>query len=395
MDRVGATRKLYYEDSHIKEFDAMVIDCRPYKDGYGVVLDRTAFFPAGGGQDSDNGTISDFNVLDVYEENGVIYHYMKVPFKIRDGVGIHGKIDWNTRFRRMQNHSGEHVVSGIIHEMFGFENVGFHMGADEVIIDTSGVVEGEDLKKVQQRANEIIWKNVPVTTEFPKAEKLKNMKYRSKLELTENVRIVTIESCDCCACCAPHVSRTGEIGIIKLLSSERRREGSRIRMLCGIDALRDYQMKSENIDAISSMLSSKAENSAEYLERYIEDKECIKRQNTELKKLLAAQKAGQLEKTDGNICIFEEMFDEPQLRAIVNEGMKKCGGCCAAFSGNDKDGYMYVIGSEHQNMREAAKDINRALCGMGGGSESMIQGKIKASRKETELYFENKNPRLI
>ena len=379
------TEKLYYIDSHTAEFDAKVISCKERKDGFAVVLDRTAFFPEGGGQLGDTGYLNDIRVFDTHEKNNVVSHFTKSALEV--GSTVHGKIDWDRRFRFMQNHSGEHIVSGIINKLTGFNNVGFHLGDEVVTIDFDGEISAETLADVEYRANAAVYENKNINTYFPTSDELSNYNYRSKLDITENVRIVEVEGYDTCACCAPHVKKTGEIGIIKLLDTMRHRGGIRINMVCGFRALDDYNTKYSNIAAISASLSAKQHETAIAVERIKNEMSDLKLTVSTFRRELVKYKAAELKETDGNMCIFDSSMEPADLRELVNVGVTKCGGVCAAFTGSDKDGYNYVIGSTSFDLRKASKEINAAIEGRGGGQMGMIQGSCKASRNTIEEYF--------
>ncbi len=380
------TEKLYYMDSHMSAFRAKVLSSESDGGRYLTVLDRTAFFPEGGGQAADTGVIGNVRVLDVYEKNGVIYHYTEQV--LEPGAEYDCRLDWEQRFERMQGHSGEHIVSGIVHAKYGFDNFGFHMGSDCITIDFNGELSGEELEQVELEANMAVWKNVAVRAEFPSPEELKALDYRSKLDLTENVRIVTIEGYDKCACCAPHVSRSGEIGMIKLTDHMKHRGGTRVSMLCGSRALEDYREKQKSADRISALLSAKRDAVFEAVRRVNDELMSARYQNAELKRsVLGAQLAG-LEGVDGNLCFFESAaFDGDSLRYLVNGAVELCGGIAAAFAGDDEKGYNYVMGSSTVDLRAKAKEINGALDGRGGGKPEMIQGSVRASRADIEKYF--------
>ncbi len=382
------TEKLYYADSHMKSFKARVTACEAVGDSYEVTLDRSAFFPEGGGQAGDSGYIGEARVIDTQEKNGDISHYVNQSLKV--GAEYDCAIDWEQRFRRMQNHSGEHIVSGLVHKKYGYSNIGFHMGADFVTIDFDGYLNPEQLAEIEREANYAVAANYTITASFPSEDVLKSLEYRSKLELTENVRIVEIENTDVCACCAPHVSRTSEIGIIKILASERRRrggEGVRISMLCGLDAYENYVITHDNNAAISVQLSAKREETAQAVERIMAEQEKLKARISELSRSLARFKAEAIEQTEGNICIFDSVLDEPALREIVNTAVDKCGGVAAVFSGNDEAGYRYIIGSRSVNLRNAAREINAGIGGRGGGSPEMIQGSCTASAEKIQNFL--------
>ena len=380
------TEKLYYKDSHCFEFTALVLDCRETARGPALILDRTAFFPEGGGQLADTGSLGAVKVLDVHEKEGEILHYCDGP--LMPGERVEGRLDAEQRLVRMQNHSGEHVVSGLAHKLFGCENVGFHMGEDFVTIDFDRELSREQLMEIETLANRAVREDLPVSCTFPEPEVLKSLEYRSKLELTENVRIVEIPGVDRCACCAPHVERTGEIGLIKVLDWERHRGGLRLSLACGMLALRDYRVKQENISAISQALSSKRHETAAAVERLLQEQQKSKERIAALSLELARYMAEDREETEGNICVFDSMLDEVALRELVNLLMEKCRGIAAAFSGDDRRGYRYIMGSRELDMRSLAKELNSLIEGRGGGKARMIQGSASASAAAIAAVFE-------
>ena len=376
------TEKLYYTDSHIHEFSARVLSCEKAKKGFAVVLDKTAFFPEGGGQPADTGIIGPAAVRDVQEQNGEIFHYTDQA--LTPGEEYACALDWEQRLCRMQNHSGEHIVSGITHKLYGFDNVGFHMGAECMTIDFSGELSWEQLTEIETLANQAVRDDLPVKTCFPGPEALSQMEYRSKLELTRDVRIVEIPGTDRCACCAPHVKRTGEIGLIKLLSAERHRGGVRIELVCGMDALRECRLMQENVTAISGLLSAKRAKSAAAVERMLAEQARLKERVAELSMALARLKAERFGYTEGNICVFDKVLDEVALRELVNLLMEKCGGMAGAFSGSDETGYMYIIGSKNIDLRSHSREINAAINGKGGGTAEMIRGRASTSAENIQ-----------
>lgn len=385
------TKKLYYEDSHLSEFEAEVVACEEEngKDGlvYKIVLNQTAFFPEGGGQSADVGHLSEITVEDVQEKDDVIYHICRTAIPV--GTKVQGKLDYEKRFDKMQNHTGEHIVSGLVHTYFGYENVGFHLGT-EVTMDFSGELTKEDLLMIERKANEAVIKNLPVQAEFPNQETLAAMTYRSKIELEGDVRIVTIPGYDCCACCAPHVTLTGEIGIIKLLSGQKYKGGTRVTMVCGFRALADYNQKSEQIGAVSVLLSAKQTEIAEAVTHVKEELSACKGQLSGLKQQLLQVKAEQLEEGLPNICMFEPDLNGNEIRALVNLCMEKCEGICVVFSGTDENGYQFVAGSRTKDMREFGKALQEAFEGRGGGKPEMIQGSVKGTQEGIESWFLHK-----
>ena len=252
---------LYYQTPYVKEFDAIVTACRPAKHGFEVELSQTGFYPEGGGQPSDTGWIGEVHVTHVKEKHGVVVHETDAPLEV--GSTVHAAIDWEQRFSNMQQHTGEHIISGLIHAAYGYDNVGFHMGHDEVTVDLNGPLNWEQLKEIEKKANAVVWANLPVQVTYPGEEELKTIDYRSKKELTGQVRIVEIPGADICACCGTHVDYTGEIGVIKVLSLMNYKGGVRFSMLCGDRALENFEAKTEQMQTISNLLSAKPEKAAE------------------------------------------------------------------------------------------------------------------------------------
>ena len=370
------TEKLYYIDSHLFDFEATVLDCRETETGWAVLLDKTAFFPEGGGQPSDTGFIDSIPVTDVQEQGGEILHFCGQALPVGDHLPC--RVEREQRLVRMQNHSGEHIVSGLAHRLYGCENVGLHMGEDCMTIDFDRELSWQQLMEVETLANRAVRDNLPVLCSFPEGEALEKLEYRSKLELTENVRIVEIPGIDRCACCAPHVARTGEIGLIKILDAERHRGGVRLSLCCGMLALRDCRVKQENIAAISQALSAKRHETAGAVSRLLSEQQKGKERIAALSMELARLKAASCPATGGNLCVFDNVLDEVALRELVNLLMEKCGGIAAAFSGSDETGYRYIMGSRRVDLRRCAKEINRLIDGRGGGKPQMIQGSAAA-----------------
>lgn len=378
------TEKLYYSDGHLSRFTARVTSCEKEDGTWAVKLDRSAFFPGGGGQEADEGVLSDMKLLGLREEGEDIVHITPAP--LEPGALVEGRIDWPLRFSRMQGHSGEHILSGTVHRLFGYDNVGFHMGEEAITIDFSGELSREDLSRAELEANRAIWRDVPVRTLLPTPGELAAMDYRSKKELTGQVRIVEIEGVDLCACCAPHVSHSGEVGLLKIIDSMRHRGGTRLTLLCGEAALLDYEALHENNAAVSAALSAKRLETGGAIARVMAEQEERRAEFTKLKRELLQLKAAALRPTEGSICIFESDIDMITLRELVNAGSELAGKVCAGFAGTDGD-YKYIIGSRTVPLRARAKEINAAIDGRGGGSDAMIQGTSRARREDIERYF--------
>lgn len=381
---VDLTEKLYYSDGHLSRFTARVTSCEKEDGTWAVKLDRSAFFPGGGGQEADEGVLSDMKLLGLREEGEDIVHLTPAP--LEPGALVEGRIDWPLRFSRMQGHSGEHILSGTVHRLFGYDNVGFHMGEEAITIDFSGELSREDLSRAELEANRAIWRDVPVRTLLSTPGELAAMDYRSKKELTGQVRIVEIEGVDLCACCAPHVSHSGEVGLLKIIDSMRHRGGTRLTLLCGEAALLDYEALHENNAAVSAALSAKRLETGGAIARVMAEQEERRAELTKLKRELLQLKAAALRPTEGSICIFESDIDMITLRELVNAGSELAGQVCAGFAGTDGD-YKYIIGSRTVPLRARAKEINAAIDGRGGGSDAMIQGTSRARREDIERYF--------
>ena len=382
------TIKLYDQDSHCRSFSATVLSCTPGgPERWHLVLDQTAFFPEGGGQPADQGTLNqEVHVLDVREKGEEIVHITDAP--LSPGTAVQGELDWALRFGRMQCHSGEHVISGLAHSLYGCTNVGFHMGEDAVILDFDKELTPDQIAHIEDLANQVITENRPVTAAYPAPEVLADLDYRSKLDLTENVRIVTIDGCDVCACCAPHVKQTGEIGLVKIVNTMRHRGGIRLWMVAGRLALGDYRTKQENIAAISAALSVQQPQAAQGVARMKAELEQVTFALNQARQALMAEKAKALPQTEGNLCLFVDDLDAASLRTLANAGMEVCGGSCAVFTGADQAGSRYVMGSQTVDLRTKAKEINQALGGKGGGQPTMIQGSVTASRAAILAYFQ-------
>ena len=377
------TEKLYYKDAYIKEFSARVVSCEPKDGGYAVVLDRTAFFPEEGGQKSDGGKISDATVIRVYEEGGIIYHITDSPCECGEASC---SLKFDERFDKMQNHTAEHIVSGIIHRLFGFDNVGFHLSDDEVTLDTSGVLTDEQLSELERLANEAVFANIPVTVYFPKGDEAASLEYRAKLEITENLRLVKIGDIDLCACCAPHVSHTGECGMIKILEYMKHRGGMRIWIAAGRRAFSDYVEKQNNIKKISAMMSVPRGESAAAVERFIKSQEQLKYELKIAKQRLAEALADTVAPTASNAVYLLDGLDKDDMSAFVNKAISKVGGILVALCGTDGD-YKYLIVSKSRDLRPIIKEANLSLSGRGGGKPEAVQGSFAAALEDIKEYF--------
>ena len=376
--------KLYYEDSYIKDFTAEVQKCIPKENGYAVLLSQTAFFPTAGGQECDSGTLDGQMVLSVFAQNDEVYHLLKNPIEI--GERVFGELDFDERFRKMQHHSAEHIVSGLAFSKFGLNNVGFHLDNSGVTIDYDAEIGEKELSEIEILANEAVWKNLAITASYPTEEELERINYRSKTDILGRIRIITIDGIDICACCVPHLKRTGEIGIIKFTDMVRHRGGVRVKMICGKDAVSDYSEKQKSVIAVSTMLSAPQSDVEKAVLKLKDDFEALKRERAEEIKKLAKVQAENIPKTDGNYYIFSDISDKNALRLLANEGKKQVGGIFAVFSGNDKDGYGYIITAK-SGVKDFVKMLNSKLFGKGGGSDTMAEGQLLSAKAEIEAVL--------
>ena len=386
------TEKLFYRDSHLKEFTAEVLSCEKRDGHYEVELDRTAFFPEGGGQYADTGVLDEMQVCDVQEKDGRIFHIMKdrserVSEYFTAGRRVSGRIDWEERFMKMQQHTGEHIVSGLVHARFGYNNVGFHLGSEDCTMDFNGAVTKEELQEIEQEANRAVWKNLPVQVLYPTEEELASMDYRSKIEIEGQIRIVVIPGYDVCACCAPHVNNTGEIGMIKLTGVQRYKGGVRVTMLCGVRALLDYEEKQKEARSVSAMLCARENEIAEAVEHL--QKECadLKQEIGEKEKKLIQYRADMVPDEEKAVCIFRDEFAGESMRHLMNRILEKDRVICAVFSGCERDGYRYVIGSKVMDVRSLAGEFNKVFNGRGGGRPEMVQGTVQGREDEMRKWI--------
>lgn len=387
------TEKLYNTDSHRREFDALVLSCEPAGEGYRTVLDRTAFFPEGGGQYADTGMLGNVYVKDVQEKGGVVYHMTDEP--LAEGAPVHGVIDWEKRFESMQQHTGEHIISGLVHGRFGYNNVGFHLGADYCTMDFDGSITKEELKEIELEANRVVYRNLDVEILFPSKEELKEMEYRSKIEIEGQVRIVRIPGVDTCACCAPHVKKTGEIGNIKLVNMVNYKGGERIFMLCGFRALYDHRRKEENVKAISALLCAKEEETAEAVRHLKEEEQSLKGKLLELKRKLLSYRAGEADVSKRIAAVFAKDLSGNEPRELMNQILKRGACICAVFAENEEGGFRYVIGSPTEDVRPLCKRLNAAFEGRGGGKPEMVQGSLKGTGQEVQRFIEREQEREL
>ena len=377
------TTKLYYEDPFLQGFTAAVTSCEEGKGGYLVTLDRTAVYPEGGGQPYDTGVLGEAKVLEVHDKNGVITHLCNKPLAV--GASVEGKIDWARRFDHMQQHSGEHICSGLICERFRCDNVGFHMGTDIVTIDFNADISWEELMEIEEAANRYICEDHEIDIQFYRGAELDKVEYRSKKALEGDVRIVSFPGADCCACCGTHVLRAGQVGLVKFLSVQKFREGVRIELLCGDRARRYLSACWEQSLHIGQALSVKPVASAAAVERLQSELGALKLRCAKLEESAFAQTAAQYAGR-GDVLLFEEEMSGDSLRKLCDAVANACGGRCAVFAGTD-GAYKYAIGHAGGELRDFTKKMNAALSGRGGGKPNFVQGSVGCDRAAIEAFF--------
>ena len=378
------TVKLYYENAYTQDFTAVVQSCEAVKNGFAVTLDRTAFYPEGGGQPADHGTLGEARVLDVHEKDGVVTHLCNRALSV--GVEVGGHIDWARRFDHMQQHSGEHIISGLLCSTFHCDNVGFHMGADVVTIDYNAPITWEQALEVERRANAYIWADHPIRIWYPSAEELAALPYRSKKELTGAVRITEFPGADRCACCGTHVSSSGQVGLLKLLSCQKFRDGVRLELLCGQRALDCLAAGWEQARQIGQALSVKPQSAFAAVSRLQEELLSLKEKASRLEEADFAHVAAQY-RGAGSVLHIAEPLDGDGARRLCDAIAKAAGGRCAVFAGQDGD-YRYAVIESGGDLRQFIKDMNTALRGRGGGRDGFAQGSAACTAEEVRAFFQ-------
>lgn len=391
------TIKLYDRDAYATEFEADIISCEPNMADdkrFDIILNQTLFFPEEGGQSPDMGILGGYRVVDVQIKNGVITHTVETSAgeccetekeaELAAGVHVQGKIDWQHRFYNMQQHSGEHIFSGIVHSRFGFENVGFHLSDSVVTMDFSGVLSPEDIAEVEHEVNVAISKNIPIEVTYPSRDELAQLEYRSKIEIEGQVRIVTVPGYDVCACCAPHVKRTGEIGMLKVMNYQNYKGGVRVSILCGFRALDAFRQKCDIISELMGIFTTNQEAIVDNVTKLKAVNQSLKSELGTAKSALLDYKVAELPTDTDNAVLFECGIDTNTARNCVNALVEKYSGFSAFFMGNDEEGYSFIIGSKNADCNTVAAALRNKLGARGGGKPVMVQGSVKAAKSEIE-----------
>ena len=386
------TRRLFEENVKTQRFEAKVLSCMEEKGKYRIELDATAFFPEGGGQPGDQGELfpglnengEPVRVLDTREKAGAIYHVTDKA--IPEGTEVLGRLNWDKRLRNMQNHSGEHILSGLIHAKYGYNNVGFHMGSDAVTLDLDGVIVPEELLEFERQVNEVIEKNVEIEILYPSREELENIDYRSKKEIAGQVRIVRIGSYDTCACCGTHVEYTGEIRLVKLLGIQNYKGGVRISMLAGRDTIEDYEKKHAMIQEATHLLSVKPDQVDSGIRKLLDANAALKSKLIAFQRQIGEEKAAAIPEGTRKICFLEPNFQSDELREMCNKAAVKAELVLGLLP--IREGLcQYVLISNQADVRELGKALNKEFNGKGGGQPSMVQGTLMADGEEIKAYF--------
>lgn len=374
---------LFYHDNKLFEFDSVVVDCAEFDDCFGVILENTGFFPEAGGQYADHGELNGIEVSDVQLTEKGIVHFVKK--EIPKGSAVHGKLDKEERLKKERNHTAEHIISAIVFKLFGYDNVGFHMGENAMDVDFNGAFTPDDLGRIEVLANKAVRDNLEVKTYFPTKEELEQISYRSKLEL-ESPRIVEIVGLDLCACCAPHVSSTGEIGFIKIIDSCKNRGNTRLTLLAADDAVEYVLNVTRDASKSAAILSSKPYSVSTALEKKMKGIDDLTKENGDLKRKLAEVVSDNLKETDGYLVVFTESYVSKE---VLNKGIKlaKKGVCVFSESVNG-EGFSYSLASETEDMRVLGAKLNKEFNGKGGGKPEAVMGRITAGKKQIEEFFE-------
>ena len=380
------TKALYYENGYLSRFSAQVLSCVETEGRWAVTLDATAFYPEGGGQDGDTGTLNGIRVLDTQEVEDQVVHYCASP--LTPGVTVEGIIDFERRFDLMQQHTGEHMLSGLIHRRYGYHNKGYHVGSDFVTVDFDGVIPDADLPSLEAELNEAVWRNLPVKCWIPTPEELPDVVYRTKRALPWPVRIVEVPGCDSCACCGIHVNATGAVGVIKILNTMGFRGGTRLEMVSGKRARAAKNGAYEQNRQVSQAFSAPLTQTGEGAQRMNQVVNQLKYQITQLQRQQMSMIADSYV-NHGNVLHFAEDLEPVLVRELADSIAETCGGTAAVFSGWDGEGYNCCLVTRNGDLRSLGKAMNAALNGRGGGKPICHQGKVSCTRAEIEAFFAN------
>ena len=375
-------QEYYYRHPYANELDTVVLSCHACKDGYKVVLKDTIFYPEGGGQPCDKGTIQGVEVIDVQREKEGIVHITKDFLPV--GEKVHCEIDWEYRFDLMQNHTGEHIFSGVVKQLYGYSNVGFHMG-EYISADFNGELTEANIEEVERRVNQAIWTNLSVQEIFCSPHETAKYEYRSKIEIAGITRIVSIEGYDMCACCGMHVKNTGEIGICKVISFEKLRNKTRVFLLSGRRAFIYLGRIQQENTMISKMLSAKpleiSVAVSHLQQRYLDVQKLYRSVSMEM-----MMKDADKIPTHDAILYTSVLADSEGMRAFCNRCIENGISTVMVIAKNEV-GYAYVIMSKTIDLQSIRAAFNLRINAKGGGNDEMMQGSCTATPTEISHAF--------
>ena len=365
------TKKIFESDVYKKEHTTKIVERIEQNDKKILVLEETIFFPEGGGQPCDLGTIGGVKVVDVKEVGESIHHEVET-WPQEDEVCC--VLDWHRRLDHMQQHCGEHILSGIVFKLYGAINKGFHMGKDMITIDIDlSEVTEEMLLAIETESNDVIYRNVPVTTELVHTqEEASKFPLRKQMTVSEDIRIVQIEDADCVACCGTHPSYTGEVGLIKIYKAEKNKGMTRLYFKCGKRALDDLHLRHETLTQIMQLYSADLQSVYEKIVREREKATLVKEELRQIKMVINDRWVEAHRHADKNVVkIFEDknMDDLKYLTKKMTEGGFKHSLCIGSKQDNS-----VILTSTMANCGQIFKDNIKAFNGRGGGSPKMAQG---------------------
>lgn len=371
------TLRLYQQNVDQLDFSAVVVSCEKKGDGYAVVLNQTAFFPEGGGQGADHGTLDEARVLDAHDVQGEVEHLTNIPLEV--GREVHGHVDGVRRLDMMQQHSGEHMFSGLVHGIFGYDNVGFHIGTEAVTMDFNGPLTEEDVRRVELLANQAVWRDLPVEAFVPSREELANIEYRSKKEIDGDVCIVRIEGVDTCACCGTHVHTTGSVGQIKVIGVQKYKSGVRVSILCGRRALEEENAVQDQAKRAGNALSVPTAELSGAVERLLGERDSLRAQNDALgMRIFALLAQNEMEKTV-RVVACDAL---PAAQARKAAGMLADRAKAALVLIPREEGWSFALSSATEDIRPATRTLCEAFGGRGGGPKDMTQGVLSGGKAE-------------
>lgn len=382
------TEALYYTQPPVGEFTARVLSCEKAGEAWAVTLDQTAFYPEGGGQPADRGSLGGADVLDVHEKAGQVVHTLSAPLEV--GQTVTGNVDLDRRLEMSQQHTGEHILSGTLHTMFGAENVGFHIGQDYLTMDTSVPISAEGLAEAEARANRVIWQDVPVEAVWHTKEELATLTYRSKKELEGPVRIVTVPGADCCACCGTHVARSGQVGMVKIIDWQNYKSGVRLFVVCGVRALRYFEAQRAEAAAIRATLSAKPGLLAQAVQRQSDELEAARYRAVQAENELFAALAEGVQPGE-NAILLRPNLNPDGLRRLCAALSERTDGLCAAFSPTEGGGLSYALASTAPgaDLRGLCKQLNQTFAGRGGGKPGFVQGSLTGDFSAVQDFLQS------